>query len=148
MTRPILLGNAPSTGSSLLSVLLQRHPSIAGRGEITILDKPGLYEESPGSFQKHIGRWLDLGYPEVYFGGGADLFVQLDQYPWTREALREFCLSCDSFPEMIKGFFAHNSRVWGRPQMAGEDSTEYLLLPSDPGHIPGRPIHSDRKGRP
>jgi len=116
MTRPIILGNAPSTGSSLLSVLLQRHPNIAGRGEISILDKPGFYEESPTSFQKHIGRWLDLGYPEVYFGGGADLFVQLDQYPWTREALREFCLSCESFPEMIKGFFAQNSRVWGRPR--------------------------------
>lgn len=116
MTRPIILGNAPSSGSSLLQVLLQRHPNIAGRGEIAILDKPGLYEESPASFQKNIGRWLHLGYPEIYFGGGADLFVHLDQYPWTRETLREYCLSCDSFPEMLKGFFAHNSRVWGRPR--------------------------------
>jgi hypothetical protein len=116
MNRPIILGNAPSSGSSLLQVLLQRHPSIAGRGEIAILDKPGLYEESPASFRKNIGRWLDRGYPEVYFGGGADLFVQLDQYPWTRAELREFCLSCHSFPEMVKGFFAHNSRVWGRPR--------------------------------
>ncbi len=114
--RPIVLGNAPSTGSSLLSVLLQRHPSIAGRGEIAILDKPGLYEESPASFRKHIGRWLESGYPELYFGGGADLFVQLEQYPWTREALREFCLSCGSFPEMVRGFFSHNCRVWGRPR--------------------------------
>jgi hypothetical protein len=96
--------------------MLQRHPSIGGQGEITILDKPGLYEESPESFRKNIGRWLDRGYPEVYFGGGADLFFHLDQYPWTREALREFCLSCSSFPEMIKGFFAHNSRIWGRPR--------------------------------
>lgn len=116
MTRPIILGNAPSAGSSLLRVLLQRHPSIAGRGEVAILDKPGLYEESPVSFKKNIGRWLDLGYPEVYFGGGSDLFTQLDQYPWTKEKLRKFCLSCDSFPEMITDFFAHNARVWGRPR--------------------------------
>jgi hypothetical protein len=116
MVRPIILGSAPSSGSTLLRVLLQRHPSIAGRGEVAILDKPGLYEESPASFQKNIGRWLDLGYPDLYVGGAPPMFTQLDEYPWTKEELREFCTSCDSFPKMIKGFFAHNSRVWGRPR--------------------------------
>ena len=116
MGRPIILGNAPSAGSSLLRVLLQRHPNIAGRGEVAILDKPGLYEESPASFKENIGRWLDRGYQEVYLGGGSDLFTHLDQYPWTPEELRDFCISCASFPEMVEGFFAHNSRVWGRPR--------------------------------
>ncbi len=116
MTRPIILGNAPSSGSSLLRVMLQRHPNIAGQGEVAILDKPGLYDESPTSFRKNIARWLDIGYPEIYFGGGPALFTQLDQYPWSREELREFCLSCESFPDMIKGFFAHNARVWARPR--------------------------------
>ena len=116
MTRPIILGNAPSAGSSLLRVMLQRHQNIAGRGEVAILDKPGLYEESPASFKENIGRWLDRGYQEVYLGGGSDLFTHLDQYPWTPEELRDFCISCASFPEMVEGFFAHNSRVWGRPR--------------------------------
>lgn len=75
MDRPIILEDAPSSSSSLLRVMSKRHPRIAGRSGIAIFDKPGLYEESPASFRKNIGRWLDRGYPDIYVGGAPALFM-------------------------------------------------------------------------
>lgn len=110
---PVIIGNAPSSGSSLLRVMLQRHPSISGGGEVALLDKPGLYDESPASYCKNIDRWITGGYPSLYFGGGPRIFSHLNDYPWTAESLREFCAGFGSFEEMVKGFFARNLEEMG-----------------------------------
>ena len=110
---PIILGNAPSTGSTLVRVLLGRHPSIAAGGELSVLDKPGLFRESSASYRRNIARWLRRGYPGLFLGSGNDLFRHLDEYPWDRASIHEMCSEATSYPEMLSRFFARNVEHFG-----------------------------------
>ena len=110
---PIILGNAPSTGSTLVRVLLGRHPSIASGGELSVLDKPGLFKESSASYRRNIEHWLRRGYPGLFLGSGNELFRHLDEYPWDRSTVHKMCLQVASYPDMINRFFAHNVEHFG-----------------------------------
>ncbi len=108
MRDPIFIGSAPSSGSTLLRVILGRHPSIASGGEVALFDKRNLLRESPASYQAHIQGWLDVGYPADYLGPSEELFEELDEYPWDRSSLREMCLAMPDYFSMVETFFRRN----------------------------------------
>ncbi len=102
--RPIILGNAPSAGSSLLRVMLQRHPAITGAGELSILDKRGLYDVSPQEYRRNIKYWLDKGYPTSYLGSGQKLFTNLEEYSITRDEVVKLALDSSSYADLLQRF--------------------------------------------
>lgn len=110
---PIIIGCAPSTGSSLLRVALSRHPCLFSGGELAVLDKPGLFEESDASFRRNILGWLSAGYPCGFTGSGSQLFRHLSDYSWTESALRQMVRSCTSYPQMLSVFFDKPVRLSG-----------------------------------
>ena len=108
MKDPVIIGSAPSSGSTLLRVILSRHPSIASGGEVALFDKRGLLQESPESYRASIGTWVECGYPAEYLGPSEELFEELGEYPWDRTGLRDMCLSMPDYPAMLETFYSRN----------------------------------------
>ncbi len=110
---PIIIGCAPSSGSTLLRTLLGRHPSIASGGEVALLDKRALLKEPPERYRALIATWLAKGYPADFLGPSEELFEELDDYPWDRESLRAMCLSGPGYPEMLEAFWRRTVETRG-----------------------------------
>src|SRR5690348_16642259 len=108
MKPPIIIGSAPSSGSTLLRVVLGRHPSIAAGGEVALLDKRGLFYESADSYRNSIQVWLDQGYPANFLGPSEELYEELDDYPWDRVSIRRMCLASPDYPSMLDTFYSRN----------------------------------------
>jgi Sulfotransferase family len=113
MKPPIILGSAPSSGSTLLRVLLGRHPSIVAGGEVGLFDKRALLAEPMSAYRQSIQSWLDQGYPGNFLGPSSELFEDLDNYPWTWESVRRMCLSASDYPSMLEKFHRRNMEAKG-----------------------------------
>lgn len=104
MKPPIIIGSAPSSGSTLLRVLLGRHPSIAAGGEVGLFDKRALLLEPASEYRRSIRTWLEQGYPANFLGPSTELFEELDDYPWDWDSVKEMCFSVPDFPSMVEQF--------------------------------------------
>lgn len=105
MKPPIIVGCAPSSGSTLLRTILGRHPSIFAGGEVALLDKRALLLEPAEKYRASIAIWLDRGYPADFLGPSETLFEELEEYPWNRDELREMCVSMPDYAAMIDTFY-------------------------------------------
>ena len=103
---PIILGNAPSTGSTLLRVLLGRHPAIYCGGELAVLDKPALLDEAADHYRERIMEWLSKGFPLEFVGASCRLFDQLDEYPWDRTGVTKLCERTSGVADLLMQFYA------------------------------------------
>lgn len=63
---PVILGNAPSSGSTLLANLIGRAPGIYRRNELGIFDKASWLEADAGTFQNEWQSWFRKGYPRRF----------------------------------------------------------------------------------
>lgn len=59
---PIIIGNSPSSGSSLLASLIGRSGAIYRREELACFDKVGWLQADAAGFQRHWPRWFGRGY--------------------------------------------------------------------------------------
>ncbi len=110
---PIIIGGAPSTGSTLLRVLLGRHPNIAAGDELAVFDKPALLSDAVGYEPELVRGWLEHGYPVDFVGGSRRIFANLEGYPWTRAEIAGLCRSCGSYKELLDTFFERNLEAAG-----------------------------------
>ncbi len=110
---PIILGNAPSAGSSLLRVILSRHPDLYAGPELAIFDKQRLLLESPASFERNIGDWLENGYPNHFVGSGFRLFTHLEDYSWTFKDLFQLARESSDYGTMVKAFLDRERETCG-----------------------------------
>jgi hypothetical protein len=113
MRPPIIIGSAPSSGSTLLRVLLGRHPSIAAGGEVGLFDKRALLMEPASVYRQSIQTWLDHGYPVHFLGPSNELFEELEDYPWTWNSVRRMCRSVHEYPAMVEEFYKRNMEAKG-----------------------------------
>jgi hypothetical protein len=108
------MGNAPSSGSSLLRVLLGRLPTVCTGGELAALDKPRLLLTSGRTYRRAIVKWFDRGYPRGFVGPTEPLFTSVEEYGWTRDGVRELCLAADSYSSMLHEFFRRTLQMSGK----------------------------------
>ena len=74
---PIILGNAPSSGSTLLANLFGRAPGIYQRNELTVFDKIDWLQADRATFQRQWPSWLRSGYPRRL---GCEMRVSFTNY--------------------------------------------------------------------
>lgn len=145
---PIILGNAPSTGSSLLRAMLGRHPFIFTGDELQILDKRELFEISDRCFRRNILRWLDRRYPNGFHTVSFTLFKHLGDYYWEPPELRKMVRAAGSYREMLSLFFAKVLRVSGARRWLEKSPSNVYCFDHIRTFYPGaRFVHIVRDGR-
>src|SRR4051794_21293129 len=60
---PIVLGSAPSSGSTLLRVVLGRLPSVVTGGELNVMDRPEIFDVDAAELRREMSTWLRHGRP-------------------------------------------------------------------------------------
>ena len=78
---PVILGNAPSSGSTLLANLLGRAPSIYRRNEVTVFDKADWLNADQAVFQRKWRSWFRSGYPRRLGCEMRVVFTNMDAQP-------------------------------------------------------------------
>ncbi len=100
---PIILGNAPSSGSTLLASLLSKHPEVAGGSELSVFDKSRLFELGQKQYSRKIGSTIEHGHASHYVGS-LRVFTNHETYGYDKDSLIAFCRSFGSYKEMLLEF--------------------------------------------
>jgi len=114
--KPILIGGTRSSGSTLLSVILDAHPQIMCGPEISLFSHPFFWEQSGPIWRERLIRYLDLGYsvkklPEWKLENGVCPYVELvydNTLPWyglDRPTLRGIIETADNPKHIIENLF-------------------------------------------
>ena len=126
--KPILIGATRSSGSTLLSVMLDAHPQIMCGPEISLFSHPFFWRQSGTVWRERLIRYLDLGYdvkklPEWKLENGVCPYVELvygNTLPWyglDRSALRSNIETAENPKQIVEEFFgsalqSHRKSIW------------------------------------
>ena len=115
---PIIIGGSGSSGSTLLATILNRHSDIAIGPELSLFNKPVIYNESYGRFIRNLNRYIKKGVSTQGWFSYLNTFSELEKFGWDDEELIEMALSCDNIIEFIDLFFKifldkNKKKIWG-----------------------------------
>jgi hypothetical protein len=115
--RPFLIVGAGSSGSTLLSVLLDHHPRIACGPELSVFNKKKIYGDY-FIFQSMLQRRLSKGLSTNGHAEYRPFFFNLSAYFWTEKQLIELADSCDNYYQFFCCFFERylkkrDKKIWG-----------------------------------
>ncbi len=126
--RPVLIGCCPSSGSTLLSVMLDAHPDLLCGPELAILAHPLVWQGCGGAWRKRLLDCLDL-YPSLppreqwNLDHGAvpyQLLTLDDHLAWyglSLDGLKTLIVGCDSVEDLVRGMLGpalvkRQKRLW------------------------------------
>ncbi|MEW4449565.1 sulfotransferase [Qipengyuania sp. JC766] len=101
---PIILGNAPSSGSTLLANVLGRSKSIYQRGELSAFDKPDWIDAPEEKVDKEFRIWLDKGYRRRIACENRACFTNYDQYGLSKSEISDLVRSGMSYVDIVRAF--------------------------------------------
>ena len=111
----VMIACSPSTGSSLLRRILNRHPAIFCGSETSLLSKRSLYGNWMSSRSKVLStsRFKQKDSAWHHFRG----FLFDEEYDIKPSSVDKMILESNSFPELIDNFFSlilkeHNKKLW------------------------------------
>lgn len=104
-TGPIVIGSAPSSGSTLLRVVLGRLPSVRTGGELHVMDRPELFGVEAATLQAEFAEWMRRGWPQSFVSGAMGLFSHAEDFGWQREELIDAGVECQGWHELLQIFF-------------------------------------------
>ncbi|MBK7410802.1 MAG: sulfotransferase [Saprospirales bacterium] len=110
MVDGILIGGSPSTGSSVLVNMLNRHPDVVAGPETYLFIHPKLYTEWPAYrwFLLHRSKWGGLKSIGWFRKNGADLLDPF--YGWTQESLSAEIPQALDLPAFAEAFFSKSRK--------------------------------------
>jgi Sulfotransferase family len=144
---PIFILGSASSGTTLLSVILDRHPRIACGPEMYVLNKPQVYGDY-SNFRANVGRWLDEG----LVGDGEidtpEFFFNLDAYFLDRPRLVELVNACTDLREFLDRFYAQYMAKRGKARWVDKSGSNAYYLDRILTLYPAaRIVHLVRDGR-
>lgn len=113
LDRPILIGGSSSSGTSLLSVLLDTHPAIGCGPELSVFNKARLY----GDFtlvRRQIAQWIEHGVSTDGFTEYRPFFFKREAYGATPERLTALATDASSLREFFDAFFSSYLQTRGK----------------------------------
>jgi poly-gamma-glutamate synthesis protein (capsule biosynthesis protein) len=144
---PFLIVGAGSSGSTLLSVLLDKHPLIACGPEISVFNKREIYGDY-SHFQKLLPKWIEYGLATDGQAEYREFFFNLDAYFLSKELLINLALKTNSLRSFFDAFFGiyldkRNKEIWGEKT----GSNAYCIREFKKLYPKARIIHIVRDGR-
>jgi sulfotransferase family protein len=144
---PFLIVGVGSSGSTLLSILLDRHPLIACGPELSVFNKSRIYGDMK-RFQKMLPIWLDRGLSTNGLAEYREFFFNLEAYFWTKSELVDLANDSDNLRDFFDRFYARylkkrKKSLWGEKTGTNAYCTpEFLKL-----YPKAKIIHIVRDGR-
>lgn len=116
--KPFLILCSGSSGSTLLSVLLDKHPLLACGPEIGVFNKPDFFNTPFNNFQKKFPNWLKSGLPTDGQVRIYAFFFNKEAYFQTGESLNALVKESNSVKEFIDKFYhqyleKRGKKIWG-----------------------------------
>ena len=103
--KPILIGGAGSSGSSLLRQLLRRHSKIAIGPELSVFNKESFYTYNYDKIEKKAKKILERGLCTEGWFSYPGTFLGLDEYGWSKKDLLRTIKLCSCQRELMDTFF-------------------------------------------
>lgn len=111
----ILAGGVPSSGSTLLSVLLDAHPDIFSGPETTLFCHPPLWQGSEGTALRDFANFLDgTAAPEGFIPWSYPDARSLAYYGWGLEQARLALAASPTMVDFVQGFYEKSSQYRGQ----------------------------------
>lgn len=105
MNRPILMGSAPSSGSTLLSHVLGRVPGVYRRRELAAFDKRDWMAADTATYHRHARRWIRRRYANAPYGCELpSAFTGISDYAATTSDLLSMVPQRDSYLDLLIAF--------------------------------------------
>lgn len=102
---PIFIGGAGSSGSTLLSILLDNHPDIFCGPELSLFNKAELYKDFK-SVQKNFSAWMQYGLKTEGYFRYYNFVRKLDRYTIKPDEMLQWLEDASSLREFINCFVA------------------------------------------
>lgn len=147
LENPFLIVGAGSSGTTLLSVILDRHPLIACGPELSVFNKRAIYQDYD-QFCRKLPTWLERGLSTDGQAEYREFFFNLKAYFFEPHQLISLSRKCRSIREFFDEFFSNylnrrNKKIWG--EKTGSNS--YCLAEFKNLYPNARIIHVLRDGR-
>lgn len=140
-----MIGGSPSTGSSVLVNILNRHPELLAGPETFLFIHPKLYQVWR-EYRKYLVQRSKLGglKSEGWFRiNGADLLDPF--YGWKAPGIAEIIETAVDFPAFADAFFSPSLRQKGASRWVEKSPSNAICLDIFPGHFPGgKVVHTTR----
>jgi hypothetical protein len=115
--RPVFILCSASSGSTLLSIILDRHPDIAIGPELFFFDKPFIYQNFK-NFKFELNKRLKKG---ALSGGqvqNIDFLINKESYFWDTRRILDLVEHVNNLKEFVDCFFSHfleqrKKKIWG-----------------------------------
>lgn len=159
---PIMIGGCGSSGTSLLSRLLDAHPSIYCGGELYLLNKKSLYGSFFEAVKKEPEKYVRQGIPTTFLGStdflssssyrhprrGMTFLNRIERYGFTREEGAELMSKSGTFKDFVNQFFHKVLTRANKNRWAEKTQTNCYCIGEFLSLYPlGRYIHVVRDGR-
>ena len=157
--RPILIGCSPSSGSTLLSVMLDAHPDILCGPEFSMFSHPFFWSQAGPVWRERVARYLELSYhakalPEWTLDNGVCPYAELvfdDSLPWygvTRSSLIALAEKSDDGQALVEHVFGPLLQSKQKTIWADKSPTNlYAFKAFLERHPRGKAIYLFRDGR-
>lgn len=106
---PVLIGGSPSTGSSLLRQMLNRHSAIYCGPETQLFTHPQLFVKWD-KVKSHLLRKPLLTSPDVHLTKGANLVGE--EQGWSQADLDALISGSRDFKEFCEAYFSHSASMY------------------------------------
>ena len=115
---PILIGGSGSTGSTLLATILNRHPEIGIGPELSLFNKPVLFNIPFTEFRDNLVHYLSVGTSTRGWHLYLPTMNRIEQYGWDNNSLLYLAKKSTNARDFIDGFFGNylnvnNKIIWG-----------------------------------
>lgn len=146
-SNPFLIVGTGSSGSHLLSILLDKHRKLACGPELGIFDKPIFYEGIE-TLRESLSRWFEKGASTDGWFNYQHMFKNLDCYFTDRKDIRNYAQNVESLRQFVDAFFGpyleqRNKPRWGEQTLTNVYCIEKFLALYPKARI----IHLVRDGR-
>ena len=114
---PIIIGGSGSSGSTLLATIINRHPDISIGPELSLFNKPALYNEPYHLFSKNLESYMVKGTSTRGWFLYWKTLRELKKYGWDKNELIKMSYKCKNNIEFIDNFFnryleENDSSIW------------------------------------
>jgi len=148
MKKPIFIGGAGSSGTTLLSVILNRHPDIACGPEMSFFNKRKIYTADYSLVKRNFKKWLKKGLNTEGYWLYPGFFLNREYYGFSDDKIDIFLKESSNIKDFMESFVEDFLKRSGKVRFAEKTpSNSYCFRELQSLFPDAKIIHLIRDGR-